>query len=416
VDALSDIHEHLGDVLVLEGRHDEALQTFAAARNLLTRDSPPERMAKFCRKTAEVYERKADFVQALDWLERGLSALGERDVVEKARIYNFGGGVFYRQGQREKALEWRQHALEIAERLRDQSEIANAYLIMAIIYSDWGDLDRALTYGQRCLDAYEAAGDLAGIVKARLNVGIISRKADRWAQAAAHFQEGLRLSEMMSDGLRIGQFATSMGNVYLDQGKPDQAAEAYQRGIAVWEPKGLLAGVTVARINLGKAAVTRGDLEAGKAHLDEAQRLAQEIGARGFLPEIFHWQATLHLERGQLAEALRLAQQAHSLAQELKDRAEEGSALRVLGRVYAAMEQPEPAIARLQASLACFKDLQSSYQTAKTCFELAQVYLTRPDLRKEGYELLEKARTLFAELGAAGDLAQVEQVLRSVST
>jgi class 3 adenylate cyclase/tetratricopeptide (TPR) repeat protein len=415
VDALSDIHEHLGDVLVLEGRHDEALETFAAARNLLIKGNPPERMAKFCRKTAEVYERKADFTQALEWLERGLGALGERDVVEKARIYNFGGGVFYRQGQREKALEWRERALQIAERLGDQSEIANAYLIMAVIYSDWGDLDRALTYGQRCLEAYEAAGDLAGSVKGHNNVGIISRKADRWTKALEHFQEGLRLSEMMNDGFSIGQFANGTGNVYLDQGKLTQATEAYQRAISVWEPIGLLAGVTVARINLGKAAVTQGDLRAGKAHLDEAQRLAQEIGARGFLPEIFHWQAILHLERGQLAEALALAQQAHNLAQELKDRAEEGGALRVLGRVYAAMEQPEPAIAHLQASLACFKDLQSSYQTAKTCFELAQIYLTRPDLRKEGYELLEKARSFFAELGAAGDLAQVEKVSRSVS-
>ena len=409
VASLCDIHSRLGDVLMLEGRYDEALETYAQARNLLTQDSPPALRASFYRKSAEAYERKANFDQALEWLERGLDLLGGMDDIEKARIYNFGGGVFYRQGQREKALEWRERALEIAERLGDQSEVANAYLLMAVIYSDWGDLERALTFGQRCLEAYEAAGDLAGSVKARLNLGIISRKADLWAQAAGHFGEGLRLSEKMGDNLRIGQFATSMGNVYLDQGRLDQAADAYRRGITVWESIGLLAGVTVARINLGKVAVLQGRLDEGQSHLDAALDLAQQIGVRGFLPEIYHWQAVLHLERGHPQAALDLARQAHDLAVELQDRVEEGGTLRLLGRVYTALGRYQEAIEHLEASLTCFQDLKSRYQTAKSCLDLGRVYLLEG--RGESQACLQRARAVFAELGAERDLALAERLL-----
>lgn len=411
VEALLDVHERLGDVLQLEGRYDEALQEYEVARNLWTPDSLSTLLARFYRKTSVVHERKAEYLLALKWLERGLDVLGDQESVERARLYNFGGGVFYRLGEREKALEWRQRALQIAERLGDQSEIANAYLIMAIIYSDWGDTDRALDFGRRCLEAYEAAGDLAGGIKARNNMGLISHRADDWDQAAEHHREGLRLSEMMGDEMRIGHFANNMGNVYLVQGKFEEAAAAYQRAIAVLQSIGSLGHVAAVRINLGKVAVTQGDLESGEAHLAEALTLAQEIGARGFLPEIHRWQALLCLARRQYAEALTLARQAYDLARELKERAEEGGALRVLGQLYAALEQPDKAIECLQDSMACFVELKSTYQTAKTCFQLALVYLGEPDKEEQGQALLSRARAIFAELGAQWDWAQTERAL-----
>ncbi|MGD9098847.1 MAG: tetratricopeptide repeat protein [Anaerolineae bacterium] len=410
---LVDVHDRLGDVLLLDGRYDEALEAYEGALDFLAQDGSPETIAEFYHEIAVVHERKADFPLALEWLERGLEVLGEQDVIEKARIYNFGGGVFYRQGEREKALEWRQRALQIAQRLKDQSEIANAYLVMAVIYFDLGDADRALDFGQRCLEAYEASGDLAGSVKARNNLGIISRRADQWAQAAEHYREGLRLSEMMGDVMNVGMFANSMGNVYFRQGKLQEAVAAYLRSIAVWQPIGLLAGVTVARINLGKVAITQGDLEIGEAHLADALAVAQEIGARTFLPEIYRWQALLHLACEQYKEALMLAQQACDLARELKDRAEEGSALRLLGQVCAALEQPNEAMDYLVASLECFVELKSVYQAARSCFELALVCLGKSDQeeKEEGKGLLNQARDLFADLGAQWDLAQTERAI-----
>ena len=412
VEALIDVWERLGDVLLIEGRYDEALESYAQARRLLMQDGLPDVLARFCRKTAAVYERKADYPLALDWLERGLAVLSDQKVVEVARIYNLGGGVFYRQGQREQALQWLQRALHIAERLDAQSEIANAYLTMAVTYSELGDTDRSLAFGQRCLQAYEAAGDLTGSVKARINLGIISRKAGEWAEAAEHYRAGLYLSEMMSDRMRIGQFANNMGNVYLDQGKLGEAAAAYRRSIEMWQPSGFLYGVAAAYINLGKVAVTRGNLGEGLTYLDEALALAQEIGARGYLPEIYHWQALLYLARHQYGQALELAEQAFKLARELKDRAEQGGALRVLGQIHVALENLAQAREHFNASLECFKTLKSVYETARTSFQLALAHLGDPAQRAKGLELLYQAQTVFAELGAQWDLAQTERAIQ----
>jgi tetratricopeptide (TPR) repeat protein len=409
---LVDVYGRLGDVLLLDGRYDRALEAYQAALDLLALEDAPEEIARFYRKTAEVHERKADYSQALEWLERGLKVLGEREVVERARIYNLGGGVFYRQGQREKSLEWKQRALKFAERLDDPSEIANAYLVIAIIHFDWGDADRALDFGQRCLQAYEAAGDLAGSAKARNNLGLVSLRADNWAQAAEHFREGLRLSETMGDVMNVGLFANNMGNVYLRQGKLEDAAAAYRRSIEVLQPSGFLGGVAAIYINQGKVAVIQGNLESGRQHLADALRLSQEIGARGYLPEIYRWQALFHLARHQHDEAQALAQQALDLARELQDRSEEGNALCVLGQVYSAQGWLGKAIAHLEDSLACLTELKSTYHTAKTSFQLGLIYLTAPDKEKQGRDLLHQARTMFANLGAQWDLEQVESAIK----
>jgi tetratricopeptide (TPR) repeat protein len=286
---------------------------------------------------------------------------------------------------------------------------------MAIIYSDWGDSDRALDYGQRCLEAFEAAGDLAGSVRARHNVGILSRRADDWTQAAEHYREGLRLGEMMGDGMLIGMFANSMGLLYLDQGKLDEAAAAFQRSIAVWQPTGYLRGVAAVHINLGRVAILQGELETGQTHLSEALTVAQEIGARTYLPEIHRWQALVVLAQHRYEDALTLARQAHDLALEVKDRIEEGGSLRVLGQVFAALGQKDQAIEHLEASLARFIEFKSTYQVAKTLFQMAQIYLNDPGNREHGRGLLMEARTFFSELGAQRDLAQVEKVIEQMS-
>jgi tetratricopeptide (TPR) repeat protein len=180
----------------------------------------------------------------------------------------------------------------------------------------------------------------------------------------------------------------------------------------MWEPSGFLYGVAAAFINLGKVAVTRGNLGEGLTYLDEALALAQEIGARGYLPEIYHWQALLHLARHQYAQALALAEQAFKLARELKDRAEQGGALRVLGQIYVALEDLAQACKHLEASLDCFKALKSAYQAARTSFQLALAHLEDPDQRAKGLELLYEAQTVFAELGAQWDLAQTERAIQ----
>jgi tetratricopeptide (TPR) repeat protein len=215
----------------------------------------------------------------------------------------------------------------------------------------------------------------------------------------------------MGDWMRIGMFANNMGEVYLDQGKLDEAAAAYQRSIAVLEPRGFLGGVAILRLNLGKVAMLQDRSEAGETYLSDALALAQEIGARRYLPEIYRWQALLHQVRSQYEEALDLARRACDLAQELNDRKETGGALRVLGQVYADLGQPEKAIEHLQASLAYFAELKSAYEAAKTCYQLALVCVRQPGKKEEGQALLEQARSLFAELGARWDLAQAEKAI-----
>jgi hypothetical protein len=83
----------------------------------------------------------------------------------------------------------------------------------------------------------------------------------------------------------------------------------------------------------------------------------------------------------------------------------------VLGQVYAALGWLGKAIDHLEDSLTCFVELKSTYHTAKTRFQLGLVYLTSPDKEKQGGDLLNQARTIFANLGAQWDLGQVERAI-----
>ncbi len=410
---LVDVQKRLGDVMGFQGHYDQALAAYAEALGWVQDQGPPEVIAELDHKIAAIHESKGDYRTATEWVERGLEVLSGQEGALVARLNYFAAALSYRQGNIEQSLARCQQSLTTAQAIEAQPEIARAYVLLCVLYMSVGDLPKAMECGQKSLKIYQSLQDPVGTAKAHNNLGLAYVEQDKWAEASEHYWEGLQLSEAVGDTDAIARFSLNLGEILQFQGDVAGAVEAYTRSLDIWSEIGYLGGVAVACIGLGQVTLMQGDLQASQDYLARSRELFEDMGAQAKLTEVYRHQAMLKLAQGQPDQALSLARKSCDLAKEIKARVQEGEAMWALGKAFLALEDYAQAQDCLEASLDRFAELNSSYRFAKACHALALIYLNQPGRKAEGQALLQQSRSIFADMGAAWELAQVEAAIEA---
>jgi tetratricopeptide (TPR) repeat protein len=107
-----------------------------------------------------------------------------------------------------------------------------------------------------------------------------------------------------------------------------------------------------------------------------------------------------HLAAGEVSEALASARRGLEIATQGRFLLEQGTAHRVLGQTHEASSHRTEARAAYQASLDIFESIQSLGELGQTLLAYGRFRLA--DDRAEGQRLVERARRIFAEIGATG--------------
>ncbi len=410
-------HERLGEVLTTVGDYDEALAHNYQALDLVmvVRASAEEiacRLADLCRKTAFIHEQKSNYAPAFDWLRGGLIALEGMEVVEAARIYLMGAGIYHRQGNNAEALQWCHKSLAIAEKVKSrerQSVVAHAYYLMGLIYSRLGDTARTIEFCRQSLGIYEQIEDIAGAGEAHINLGNGYFEQGDWPRATEHYLRALEIKRKVGDAYYQAVITLNLGGVYLNQGNLDQATRYNRQSLEMWQELGSTYAIALLHNNMGTVALRRGDPDKATSLLQKSMELFQQIDSADFLPEVYRHQAEAHLGQGELDKALDCAQRSLALAQEQEMRLEEGATRRVLGQVHLARRDRESTQAEqeLQESLRILEELNSRYEVGQTLFQLGLLYREQKR-RPEADAALRRAIAIFQELGAHLNLAQAQ--------
>jgi predicted ATPase len=409
--------EGLGDVRAVLGEHDAALAHYERARELVqSMAGASERLAGLCRKTAMLFERKGQYATALQWLERGLSSAGSGRTMETARIRLAEAGVHSRQGQHRQALESCQQGLEIARQLNAAAELAHGTYLLGTIHGHLGHSADEIACARSSLTLYEGLGDLLGQANALNNLGVALWEGGDWAGATESFQRALELDARLGQVHDVAKVTNNLGNVLFQRGRLDEAAQAYRKCLELWTAIDFPLGVALSLSNLGEVGAEGGDWEIALDNLQRSERLFQQIQSRHFLPEVYRRQAVVYLGCGQADEAQLKAESSVSLASELDMELERALSLRVLGQVLLALGQWAPAEQALSNSLKVLEGQGNRFGVAQTLVELGRLWRVQAlggdtVAAEKARVALERARAMFAELGAERELAKLQEAM-----
>ncbi len=403
----------LGELLVNTSRYEEAEEKLGAAYSLAQAMNDMEVQAAVCRWLARSFELRGMYAEAFAWIDRGLSALNERETAESAQLLLIAGLIHIRQGDYDSASSRCQQALAIAEKLGEVTARARAYNLLGITYLRTNS-QMAIESFQRAFNLYQAAGDLYGQATSHNLVANAYFNLGHWRQADEHYRQARQLFSQIGDVYNWAMADNNLGGIALNRGHLDEALTFYQEALHSLEKISASDYVLgLIEMNLGATFIRRRELEQASRYLQSSQKRFAEAKTREFLPELYRHQSRAALLAGKLYEASSAAKKALFLSRELAMRDEEGAAQALLGEVALANGVYEEAVKWLTESVAVLEEVGEEYLLGRSRFALAQAHTSLHN-NAEALAVLKPALETFERLEASLDITAVHALQNKI--
>jgi class 3 adenylate cyclase/predicted ATPase len=410
---LVSIYEHLGMIHALLGEYDTALPAYESALEIVHTlpDVPIDDQVRLHHHIARVYEKRAAFDAAFEWVEKALTLARVEQSAEVARCLLLGAGLHRRKGRYQEAIEWGEKALTAAQYWESQRDQGHAAMLLGGTYRSLGDNLKALELGEECVALYSDAGDMVGLADAYNDLANTCYELGRLDDARRNYEAGATIKQAIGDVYGQAMIANNLGDLLKLQGEIDAAIRQFDKSLGMFEKLGSTYAVGVLHMNIGAAYLLNIDLAQAERHLSSAADLFVQVGAEDFLPELKRNIAELHVQRGELGAARFACEQSLQHAVQLEARAEEGMTRRVLGRVFGADGDLVSAWQELNQSLAILREAGSPHEIARTLLAIARLAQNSAQVTV-GSAALAEALPLLRQVGARRDLHEAETLLQ----
>lgn len=313
----------LGDVLMLQGRYDDAAACFVAALGFA--DDSAERAA-IALRLGELAFKRGDMPQSVGHLEGGLRALGlrvpgrrtayvvaaawqlvvqavhcllprralqrrqldaaSRDVLA-ARIYSRLAYAYWFSAGRMPTAWAHLREMNVLERYPPTLELAQAYSEHAPVMSTLPWFGRGIDYVERSLAIRRELGDVWGQGQSLHFYGVLLYAASRFEEAIEKLTEAMRLLDRTGDRWEVNTALWHVGYCYYRLGRRDEAVDTLQRcyaqGLEIGDHQAAaisLSGIAKATGGLVAAEDLRRELEQSEGDVHTAAELLTAEGAR----------------------------------------------------------------------------------------------------------------------------------------
>src|SRR5262245_14212712 len=206
--------------------------------------------------------------------ERDTLLAGQKDLwsAELSRALNAQGVRYGTRSLYPKAIDIFRIAQSVAEKIGDQTGLAQALYNIGLAYSRQDNYELALEHFQKSLQVAESIKDKNRIANALNSMGFVYQSQGHFNLAIEVYQKSLEIAQLQGDKISIAAALGSLGNIYDDQSNYISAAEFYQKSLAYYRESGGQRG------EIGEALILNslGNIQRYQGNLDLALKFYQE--------------------------------------------------------------------------------------------------------------------------------------------
>jgi class 3 adenylate cyclase/tetratricopeptide (TPR) repeat protein len=348
---------------------------------------------------------------------RALAGMG----YTSARDHNFNQG-----------LAEAYQAIEIAREIDAKSVLASGYYITSMVHTATGRLDNGDEEIDLVLATSRAVGDVVYQSYALTSVGRLKNWRGEYAEALpfqaeglriarehnllvpllfgffhgglaltgkgeydkalGRFEEGLVLSEKVSNEIYHHRLLNSLGWLLIECGGLDRALDLNRQGAEWARKRGDPETIANAELNLGDIFLAQGDLALAQEFLDGVYRLAHDPATT----EWMRWRYSMHLfaslgdlwlARGEPVKAGEFVDQCLEIATRTNSRKYLVRGWRLIGEIALARRQWDEAERALQQALTIAQAIGNPTQLWKTHLAYGHLYtaIRKPEMAQQAY-------------------------------
>lgn len=372
------------------------LPVFCSAQN------PPEKDSL----KAVIQNAKSDSVKAVNYLEMG---------------------DLYQHEEKDSAVHYYKHALDIAKRIGNKQIEAKCYNYIGIIYYLKADYDKTLKYFNKSLEIKKEIGDKGGLANSYNNIGLIARKNGELANALSNFRNAAKIRKEILNSISdkeqekrekslmmIGKAFMNIGNVHYQLGDYPQSLETYKESISYFDSVNYKKGIsgcynnignifeeqnnylkardyysTAAEIykkegelknlgttynNIGETYLKENKIQQARKYFNRSLNYRNKVNDKLGISAVYSNQATAFLRVGKIDSAMSKINEALKLDYEIDYKQGICEDLNFLGKLYLKKDMPRKTIEIVKKSLEMSDAMNTPLQSKKSMKLLSQAY------------------------------------------
>ena len=273
-----------------------------------------------------------------------------------------------------RALVSAQEAAAIAETIGDAHLQALSTRAMANALSVGGDNQRSVECHARAIEVFERLGDeteLARTLSASVQPLLL---LGRYGDALASAERARELFTKQSDTVRIARLDITIGNLYHRQDRFADAMSWYERAHQALEALGDADGILTVIHNKAVTLTTLNNFRDALAAYSEARRLAADRGLDQAVGQADYNTAWLYYLRGEYSRAIELLHAAAGVARRTGDGYHGALSLLDLSEIYLELNLSVDAREMAEQAHTRFNELGMGYEAAKALANAATSY------------------------------------------
>jgi tetratricopeptide (TPR) repeat protein len=237
----------------------------------------------------------------------------------RSNIFTWRSRCYRRQRDYEAAREDINHALELADSMRDSRVLGEAYFQASLIAERDGQWILARTYAERAKSQFEESSDRGIVGKLLNNLGLLELLLGKPEQAVDRLNEAFAVVLETGDDDDIATVVASLSQVYLRTGDATKAEKHARHALTLLGSRDdRLQEIGTARLTLGRALLELGRLDEAEHTLAQAEDAFAQLSSGSHTAAAWLAQGDLAQHRGDDSSAAALFRRAAEALQDYR--------------------------------------------------------------------------------------------------
>ena len=262
----------------------------------------------------EAFAREGPRVAVTLWTRSVAEAEAVGDSAGVAAGWGNIGSGWLAASEPDSATAYLQRSRRISIAIGDHRAVGNALGSLANVAKAGGRLAEARTLYQRAARYRERAADSRGRAADLNNLGLIAEALGELDSAGLLYRQALTLNRRFGRDGPAAANLVNLGNLASLRGAYGEAASSYTTALGIRRKRGERPDQATVLYDLGLLGVRRGDYPAAMIHLLESAALYEEAGLADGAVAARIALSNLHVQLGEVKEAVRELRAAEQLA------------------------------------------------------------------------------------------------------
>ena len=230
---------------------------------------------------------------------------------------------------------------ELAKLANDTMALYGSIVNISTIHHDRGDKEKELEYLMKAQDLVAGIGDPDQLALMKYNIAVFYAEDGQRKKAHDLIKESYATYQKTNNAFGMGSVHTLWAEFHFKDGKQDSALLELDKAIELYEKSGDVNRVALILMNQGAVLSTFGRSEEGIRKIDMAYDIFKEIGDKRFVGKTLIAKAEHQRAKKDFTGAIKLAEEAVAIGEEIWVRADLINWTRLLADLYVENKQYE---------------------------------------------------------------------------